>query len=158
MKLYIKQKVFSWRDKFSITDENGIDQYYCESEGFSFGKKLHLTDMSGNELAFIYEKFMCFMPRYYISQYGDVVAEVVKEFSFFKPSYRIEGLDWRIEGDFFDHNYVLIDQNNFTVASVSKQWFTWGDVYELDIAEGIDPVLALSIMIVVDAVLASQDN
>ena len=158
MKLYIKQKFFSWRDKFSIVDEFGNDQYYCESEGISFGKKLHLTDMSGNELAFIYEKFMCFMPRYYISQYGQIIAEVVKEFSFFKPRYRIEGIDWRIEGDVFDHNYLLIDQNGFTAATVSKAWFTWEDVYELDIAEGIDPVLALSIMIVVDAVLASQDD
>ena len=51
MKLYIKQKVFSWGDKFRIYDEN--DKYYVESEVFTFGKKLHLYSQSGSELAFI---------------------------------------------------------------------------------------------------------
>ena len=158
MKLYIKQKVFSWRDKFSITDADGVDQYYCQSEGFSFGKKLHLTDMNGNELAFIYERCFSFLPRYYVSQYGEVIAEVVKEFSFFNPKYRIDGLDWRVEGDIFDHDYVLVDQNGLTAAVIRKEWFTWGDVYEVDVAEGTDPVIALAVVIVIDAALASQSN
>ena len=38
MKLYIKQKVFSWGDKFRIYDEN--DKYYVESEVFTFGKMM----------------------------------------------------------------------------------------------------------------------
>ena len=158
MKLYIKQKVFSWRDKFSIVDELGNDQYHAESEGFSFGKRLHLTDMSGNELAYIYEKFMSFFPRYYISQYGQTVAEVVKEFSFFKPKYRIDGLGWRAEGDVFDHNYVLVDEKGFTVATVSKAWLSWGDAYEIDIAEVADPVITLAVVLIIDALLESQNN
>ncbi|MBP3370509.1 MAG: LURP-one-related family protein [Clostridia bacterium] len=158
MKLYIKQKVFSWRDKFSITDEFGRDQYYAESEGFSFGKRLHLTDINGNELAYIYEKFMSFAPRYYISQYGQTVAEVVKEFSFFKPKYRIDGLGWRVEGDVFDHNYVLVDANGFTVATVSKAWLSWGDAYEIDMAEVADPVITLAAVLVVDAVLEDLND
>ena len=156
MKFYIRQKVFSWRDKFSIVDEFGSNQYYAESEGISCGKKLHLTDMSGNELAFIYEKFMSFAPRYYISQYGQTVAEVVKEFSFFRPRYRIEGLGWRVEGDVFDHDYVLVDQNNFTVASVCKAWLSWGDAYEIDIASDSDPVIVLATVLIIDAALESQ--
>lgn len=158
MKLYVKQKVFSWRDKFSIADELGNDRYHAESEGISFGKRLHLTDMSGNELAYIYEKFMSLFPRYYISQYGQTIAEVVKEFSFFSPKYRIDGLGWRAEGDVFDHNYVLVDENGFTVATVSKAWLSWGDAYEIDIAEPTDPVVVLAVVLVIDAVLESQNS
>ena len=29
MKLYIKEKVFSWGDKFHVKDENGPDRYYA---------------------------------------------------------------------------------------------------------------------------------
>ncbi len=29
MKLYIKQKVFSWGDKFTVKDEAGRDRYYA---------------------------------------------------------------------------------------------------------------------------------
>ena len=44
MKFYIKQKVFSWGDKFSIYDANGNERYLVQGEVFSFGKKLHLLD------------------------------------------------------------------------------------------------------------------
>ena len=47
MKLYIKQKVFSWGDKFTVKDSNGEDRYYVEGEIFSWGKKLHVYDMRG---------------------------------------------------------------------------------------------------------------
>ncbi len=53
MKLYIKQKNFSWVDRFTIKDENGQDKYYVEGEMFSFGKKLHIFDMGNVERAFI---------------------------------------------------------------------------------------------------------
>ena len=46
MKLYIKQKVFSWGDKFRVYDENYNDRYYVEGEVLSFGKKLHLYSRS----------------------------------------------------------------------------------------------------------------
>ena len=35
MKLYIKQKVFSWGDKFTVKDEAGRDRYYVEGEIFT---------------------------------------------------------------------------------------------------------------------------
>ena len=56
MKLYIRQKVFSWNDKFFVMDEYGRDRYRVEGEFFSFGKKLHIYDMADNEVAFIQQK------------------------------------------------------------------------------------------------------
>ena len=153
MKLYMRQKVFSWRDRFSITDELGAEQYYAHSEGFTFGKKLHLTDTNGNELAFISEKVLSFTPRYFVSQYGQTIAEVVKDFSLFRPKYRIDGLGWRIEGDVFDHNYVLLDANGFAMASVSKVWLSWGDTYEIDISMVADPAITLAVVLVIDAAI-----
>lgn len=45
MKLYIKEKVFSWSDKFFVKDDSGRDKYAVEGEVFSWGKKLHVCDM-----------------------------------------------------------------------------------------------------------------
>ena len=56
MKLYIKQKVFSWNDKFTVKTSYGEDKYAVEGELFSLGKKLHVYDMSGREVAFIQQK------------------------------------------------------------------------------------------------------
>ena len=53
MKLYMKEKVFSWGDRFTVKDEEGADKYIVEGEVFSWGKKLHVYDISGNEAAFI---------------------------------------------------------------------------------------------------------
>ena len=39
---YIRQKVFSWRDKFSVKDENGEDVFQVEGEIISLGRKLHM--------------------------------------------------------------------------------------------------------------------
>ena len=32
MKLYLKQKVFSWKDKSNVKDELGNDKYYIEGK------------------------------------------------------------------------------------------------------------------------------
>ncbi len=157
MKLYIKQKVFSWRDRFFVKDEYGNDKYYIEGEIFSWGKKLHIYNMSQEEVAFIKQEVFSFMPRFYVLINDVEVAEIVKEFTFFFPKYRINGLGWHVDGDFFDHDYV-ITQNDETIVNISKEWFTWGDSYELDISPNANEVLALSVVLAIDCVIDAQRN
>ena len=123
MKLYIKQKIFSIGDKFTVYDQAGNDRYYVEGEVFTFGKKLHLLDLGGNELAFIQQKVFSFLPQYIISQNGVEVARIIKEFTFFRQQYTVEGLGWDVEGDIFSHDYT-VTTGGMTVATVSKEWFT----------------------------------
>lgn len=155
MKLYIKQKVFSWKDKFYVKDENGNDRYYIEGELFSLGKKLHIYDMNSNEIAFIHQKVLSFLPRFFVFIGGIQVAEIVKEFTFFRNKYRIEGLGWEVDGDFMDHDYEITHMGRPIVA-ISKEWFTWGDSYMLDIADNVDPVNALSVVLAIDCVIEMQ--
>lgn len=106
MKLYIKQKVFSWVDRFTVFDETGADKFYVEGEFFSWGKKLHVTDRTGRETAFIQQKVFSMMPRFFVYIDGVERAEIVKRLTFFCEKYEIEGLDWTIEGDFWRMNTV----------------------------------------------------
>lgn len=155
MKLYIRQKVFSWKDKFFVKDQNGRDKYMVEGELFSFGKKLHVYDMSGNEVAFIQQKVFSFLPRYFVFVADREIAEIVKQFSFFRPKYEVRGLNWQVEGDFFAHNYVIYD-GNACVVEINKEWMTWGDCYELDIASGADEIVALATVLAIDC--ATENN
>ncbi len=155
MKLYIKQKVFSWKDRFTVKDQYGQDKYMVEGEIFSLGKKLHVYDMSGNEVAFIQQKVFSFMPRYFVFVGDAQVAEIVRKFSLFRPKYEVLGLDWQVEGDFFAHNYVINDGNNY-VVEINKEWMTWGDCYELDIAPGADEIVALATVLAIDC--ATENN
>lgn len=156
MKLYIKQKVFSWRDKFTVKNESGDDLYAVEGELFSWGKRLHVLDANGAEAAYIRQKVFALFPRYLVEMDGREVCYIQKKFSFFKPKYELEGIPWRVEGDFWAHEYKVWDGER-QVMGMSKHWFTWGDSYEIDIARNEDALLCLCIVLAVDAAVASED-
>lgn len=154
MKIYMRQKVFSWIDKFTVKDENGQDKYNVEGELFSFAKKLHIYDTNGKEIAFIHQKIFSLLPRYFVIVGGQQVAEIKKEFTFLRPKYCIEGLGWEINGNFVAHDYEIV-QNDQTIVTIHKEWMTWGDCYELDIANVRDEIVALSVVLAIDCVMAA---
>ena len=155
MKLYIKQQVFTWGDKFEVKDSEGNARYFVEGEVFSWGKKLHIYDTNGVEVIYIAQELMTFLPRYQIFVNNILSAEIVKEFSFFLPRYRIDKLGWKIEGHFGAHDYT-ITQNNSQIVSISKNWFTWGDSYVLDINDPQNELVALAVVITIDCVIAQS--
>jgi uncharacterized protein YxjI len=156
MKLYIKQKIFSWRDKFSVMDENGTERWFAQGEIFSWGRKLHVYNAMGQEAAFIRQKLMTFLSRYIIELNGQSYT-LVKHFTFFKPRFSVENTNWAMDGNFWEHEYAINDGNEY-VMRMSKSWFTWGDSYELDIPDERNELLALCIALAVDCMNADQNN
>ncbi|MBR4961291.1 MAG: LURP-one-related family protein [Clostridia bacterium] len=157
MNLYIKQHIFTWGDQFSIYDEAGNEKYIVEGEILTFGKKLHLYDLKRRELAYIEQQLFTFLPKYVIYRDGMQMAEVVKEFTFFKQEYSVNGPGWYVHGDFFDHDYEVLDGDR-VIASVSKEWFTLGDAYEISFGANVDEIAALSVVLVIDACIDAQRN
>ena len=157
MKLYMKEKVFSWGDRFTVKDENGWDKYYVEGEVFSLGKKLHLLNIHNEEVAFIQQKLFTWMPRFTVSVAGRQIAEIRKEFTLFFQRYVIDGLGWEIEGSVWSHEYV-IRKNGRIIVQVEKEWFTWGDSYVLNIADPADELIALAVVLTIDCVAEASRN
>ena len=157
MKLYIKEHIFTWGDKFTVKDEYGNDKYIVEGEIFTWGKKLHVYDLHGYEVAFIKQELFTFLPTYSVYCGERYVAEIRKEFSFLFPRYRIDGLGWEIEGRFLAHDYE-ITQNGRSIVTISKEWMTWGDSYELDIADPANEIVALAVVLTIDCVVEQQNN
>jgi len=155
MKLYIKQKVFSWRDRFSVCDGRSEPCYTVEGEIFTWGRKLHIRDMAERELAFIQQKLMSWLPRYQIFIDGTMAAEVVRELSFFRPRYAIPGPGWSVTGDFWEHDYDVV-HGTVPVFTVRKEWLTWGDCYTLDIFDPKNELLSLSVALAIDAVTSRE--
>jgi uncharacterized protein YxjI len=156
MKLFMKQKVFSWHDKFAVWDDQESERWFAQGEIFSWGRKLHVYDANGTEKAFIRQKLWSFLPRYYI-EIGSDIYTVVKEFTFFKPHYHLENTNWTMSGDFWAHEYEIADDNE-CVMRMSKHWFTWGDSYELDIPKAENELLALCVALAVDCMNADASN
>ena len=157
MKLYIKQKVFTFRDKFTVKDEFGNDRYFAKGDFFSFGKNLRIYDMHEREVICIKQKLWSFLPRFYVFVEGQKVAEVVKEFTFLKPRYRIDGPGWDVFGDWWQHQYE-ITQGDRLVVSVQKEWMTWGDSYCVDIRDPRDEQMALAVVLAIDCAMAAGEN
>lgn len=157
MQLYMKQKVFSWKDKFSILNSFGEDKYYVEGKAISLGKKLRIYDTAGRELAFVNQKVISLMPKFSVEMNGQEVAVIKKKFTFLKPRYYIEGPGWEVQGDFFGHDYQITENGN-AIVSIHKKWMAWGDTFELDIADESREVLALAVVLAIDAVMDAQQN
>ncbi|MDR1794179.1 MAG: LURP-one-related family protein [Erysipelotrichaceae bacterium] len=156
MKLYMKQKVFSWRDKFSIFDEQGAERWAAKGEILTIGRKLHIYDLLGNEAAFIHQKVLTFLPRYFID-IKDKTYTMVKELTLLKPRFRIEGTNWKASGDFLAHEY-RIDDDVECIMSISKRWISFGDSYELNIEKDQNELLALCVALTIDCMNADADN
>jgi uncharacterized protein YxjI len=157
MTLYIKQKVFSWKDKFTIKDAAGNDRYYVEGELFSWGHKLHVYNAAGREVAFLKQKLMTIKPRFEVYVGDRLEVEVVKEITLFRDRYSLLGTDWTVRGDLLDHNYSIMNGMR-TIATISKAWFTWGDSYEVNIDDGINDVLVVATVLAIDCVNDANNN
>ena len=158
MELYLKQKVFSWGDKFTVYDRSGTDRYFVQGEVFSLGKKLHVYDTTGTEQVLIRQKPFSFLPRYFVSRGGRVQAEIVKQITFFHQEYFVNGPGWTVNGDFWAHEYIINRADGLAIATVSREWMTFGDAYAIRISPDVDELLVLSVVLVIDACIAQASQ
>ncbi len=157
MRLMIKQRVFAWTDTYDIYDEWGNKKYFVKSEAFRLTHQIHVYDLAGNEIGLVSQRLFTFLPTFDISIGGRNYGSIKKEFTFFKPSYSVDYGGWQCSGDFLSWNYDVTSGGR-TVAAISKQLFSWGDTYFLDIANSQDEIMALMLVIAIDAVNCSQNN
>lgn len=111
--------------------------------------------MHGDEVALIKQETWSFLPRYYVYVGEQKTAEIVKEFTFLFPKYYIKGLGWKIEGRFMAHDYQITKAGD-PIVTISKEWMTWGDSYELNISDPQDEIIALAVVLTIDCVTASS--
>ena len=153
MRYIMKQKVFSFGDKFAIRNEKGEDVFFVNGEVLSLGHRLSFEDPQGNELLFIKQRVLSLGRTYELYRGEQHVATIKKEmFTLFQCTFDIhidEQGDLEAQGNLSDHEYS-VTREGVPVAQISKQWFSWSDTYGVDIAEGEDPVLILASTVVID--------
>ena len=159
MKFYIRQKIFSIGDKFTIKDASGDDVFNVDGKIFSMGNKLKIYDMGGNEIVYIEQKLFKLLPEYSIDLNGTYAAKVKKEFTFFSNRFNIDSNmgNYEIEGDFLAHDFSIM-KNSSTIAEINKKWVAWGDTYEIEINEQENYAFILALVIVIDKVLHDNKN
>lgn len=155
MKLLFKQRFFSWFDSYDIYDESGQTVFTVEGQP-ALRHNLYILDAHGAHIGTVRQRLFTFLPRFELFAGDRRVGEIVKEFTFFRPVFRLEGLDWRMEGNFFEWDYRIFDPSGRTVASVSKQLWKWTDTYGIDIPNPVDALPALMAVLAIDAEKCSR--
>ena len=152
MKLYIKQKVFSIGDKYNVFDENGDVIFLVKGEIFTIGAKLHLYDTNNRELFVIERELLTFLPRYHIIENGIERAVVQRKLSFFKSDFEVQDKYGRftIDGDVLGMDFTIISPNGTQIGSISKEWLSWGDCYELSVFDPSYAAFFCTLVIAID--------
>ncbi len=157
MRLLIKQRVFSWTDSYDIYDEKGNQKYFVKAEFLSLGHRLHVNDTSGREIGVVKQRIFTLLPAFDIEIDGREVGSIQKQFTLFRPRYDIYFNGWRCEGDFMSWDYEVYSGFS-SVVHISKELFHWGDTYVIDIQNPEDEVMALMLVLAIDAANCTQNN
>ena len=157
MRLLIKQRVFSFGEKFDIYDEQGNVKYFVNCELFSFCQQLHVFDMQDNEIGSVHQVLFSFPKQFEIVMNGSTKGYITKQFTFFYQKYDVDFNGWSVEGDFLDWNYDVYSQGR-PIIKINKEWLAWGDTYTIDFENPEDELMGLMLVIAIDAANCDHNN
>ena len=154
MRLNFKQRFFSWLDSYDIYDEDGNTVFTVEGK-LSWGHCLHVKDAWGNHIGTLQERIFTFLPQFEIYINDSYVGCIKKEFTFFKPQFTIDCNGWRVDGQWMEWDYTIMDDAR-CVATISKELFHWTDTYLIDVNDPRDALGALLVVLAIDAEKCSR--
>ncbi len=159
MKFYVKQKVFSLKDKFFIRDEQQNEVYQVQGKFMSITNKLELQNLDGDIILKSNRKVFTLFPTYYIYDRNEELLVTIKKKFSIRPKFTIiKGhKELEVEGSFFAHSFQVIDGTN-VLASISKKVFSFGDSYEIIINEESEKEVFLFLVIIIDQVIHEQQK
>jgi uncharacterized protein YxjI len=164
MRYLVREKIFSIKDDFWVTDEDGNRAYFIDAKLLSLRHTLELKDASGAVLAAIKHKLLTFTDAMEIEHDGAVVATVHK--AVFSPLHHRANIDLdprtgggRLEavGNLLDKDFEIRDGHR-VLARVSRAWFRVRDTYGVDVAPGENDALMIAIAVCLDRIHAQEEE
>ena len=157
MRLLFKQRLFSWLDSYDIYDEEGNTVFVVKGK-IAWGHLLRIYDAKGNEVGYIKEKIFSWLPKFQMYIGDGYLGCISKKLSFFKPKFSIDFKGWHVDGDWFEWDYLILDSNNNTVATISKEFWHWTDTYVIDVYDSQNVLYALMLVLAIDAEKCSRQE
>lgn len=157
MKLYIKQKMFSFTDSYDIYDENQNIKYFAKCDFTWMLHRLRIYENS-QQIGFVEEHFKWVEPEFSLYLNNQKYGRIIKELTFFKPRYYLDFNDWQIRGNFWGLDYEVINPKGMVIMKFYKELFTWTDHYCLDILDESNEKICVLIALAVDMAVCSQSN
>lgn len=155
MRMYFRQRFFSWLDSYDVYNEAGETLYTVEGK-LAWGHCLHILNPAGEHLATVQEKVLTMLPRFELYMADQYVGCVQKAFTFFRPRFDIDCKGWQVEGDFLEWEYRVAEPCGALVATISKEVFQLTDTYVIDVVQPSDALQALMLVLAIDAEKCSR--
>lgn len=155
MRLLFKQRMFSWFDSYDIYDEQGETALVVKGQ-LSWGHCLKIMTPDGEPIGTVKEVVLSLLPRFEFILGDQVVGTLRRELTLFKPKFELDCNGWTVQRDWMEWNYAIVDAGGREVAAISKQLLNWTDTYVIDVADPNDAVLALMVVLAIDAEKCSR--
>ena len=124
----------------------------------SWGHRLVNYNANKEEIGEIKEEVFTFLPRFRMYMNDECFGMIEKELSFFKPKSHLSCNDWAIYGDLMEWEYDVISEREGLIMHASKELFHFTDTYVLNIQQEGHALLALMIVLAIDAAKYSHNG
>jgi uncharacterized protein YxjI len=160
--VYLKQKVFSFREAYKVYDELQNVLYEARGKWVSFDSHKDLFKVNETEPIFVIkQKILSFVPTYFLfDKNRQPVAKLAQQlFTFFGTKFNliIQEKKYELRGDFFGYTFTILDEQG-PVVDIRKKWLSWGDTYQIAIDDRFDEALAVSVVLMIDDFIADQQR
>lgn len=154
MRLYFKQRFFSWLDSYDIYDESRNVKYIVKGQ-LSWGHCFNIYDTLGNKQGTVIEKKLVLLPTFEMYDSSGFVGFIRKKFSLLSNNYNINCKGWYVSGDFLGWSYKIFSSSGNLVAEVYKELHLT-DYYVIDVKNDNDALYALMLVLAIDAEKCSR--
>ncbi|MFJ6211895.1 LURP-one-related/scramblase family protein [Streptomyces sp. NPDC092296] len=155
MRYLVRERIFGIGDDYWVETEHGEKAFLVDGKALRLRETFELRDPAGDVVTVIRKKVLSLRDAMKVQDaHGETVATVRKKlFTPFRDKYHAEladGSELEIHGDFLDKEYDIEADGGERVARISRKWFRVRDTYAVDVADGADAALLLSVAVCVD--------
>lgn len=154
MELFIKEKL-SLNGKVEIKDANDVVVFKGKNGSFFNKKKTYLYDTNGNKIVTIIGGGF-FTPTYTIKKGKKKVAVMKQKLSLLKQKFKVQKLDWEIEGNLLFTEYHITNNGEKVADITKKSLIALQEAYSVDIANDDDAAVVIAIVMIMNRTLQQK--
>ncbi|WP_329521296.1 LURP-one-related/scramblase family protein [Spirillospora sp. NBC_01491] len=161
MRFKVRDRIFGIGDDYWIEDEDGRRAFLVDGKALRVRQTFELKTLDDQVAAVIRRKVVAIRDTMVVEREGERLASVHKKhLTLLRERFKVEladGSAWTVKGDIIDKEYE-IESDEGRVARISRKWFRIRDTYAVDVDEGADVALVLSVAVCVDALTSDEDG
>ena len=104
------------------------------------------------------QRILTFLPKFEMYMGGQYLGCISRELTLFRPKYNIECNGWRVEGNWVEWDYRVLDRFGNLIAAISKSLWNWTDTYVIDVQSPENALCALMLVLAIDAEKCSRED